>query len=92
MAPRAYWKGYLKLSLVSCPTGRAAIYSFGVIEYDDAFKKHHTANFKFMFGGDAGTRTIEREGIRLGAMAQQKKNIPKTGEFDGPRPAILTNA
>ena len=51
-------------------SGQTAIYSFGIIEYDDAFKKHHTANFRFMFGGDAGTRTIEREGIRLGAMAQ----------------------
>jgi hypothetical protein len=50
--------------------GKYAIYAFGRIEYDDAFKKHRVENYRFIFGGDSGTRTFERDGIRLGAMAQ----------------------
>src|SRR5262245_61050702 len=35
MAPRAYWKGFLRLSLVSCPV---ALYPATSDQYDDALK------------------------------------------------------
>jgi hypothetical protein len=50
--------------------GKSAIYAFGSIEYIDAFKKPHAANFRYIFGGDVGTRTFQREGKRFGALAQ----------------------
>jgi hypothetical protein len=61
-------------------TGKDAIYAFGRIEYDDTFKKHRIANYRFIFGGDAGTRLFEREGVRLGAMAQTIEGNTTEGE------------
>jgi hypothetical protein len=50
--------------------GQTAIYAFGEVTYIDIFKNTRTLKFRQMFGGDIGTRIIERDGISLGAMAQ----------------------
>lgn len=55
---------------VDLKAGKLAIYAFGKLKYVDAFKKDRVENYRFIFGGDAGTRMFEREGVRLGAMAQ----------------------
>jgi hypothetical protein len=47
--------------------GKGAIYAVGDITYVDMFKKRHSCNFKFYYGGDVGLRPD-------GIMATQEKN------------------
>lgn len=57
----------IKAALIA---GQLAIYAFGDISYLDAFKRRHRSSFRYMFGGDIGTRMFDRDGVRLAAMGK----------------------
>lgn len=50
--------------------GQLAIYAYGDISYLDAFKRRHRSSFRYMFGGDIGTRMFDRDDVRLAAMGK----------------------
>ncbi|UGA47441.1 hypothetical protein HU230_0015955 [Bradyrhizobium quebecense] len=51
-------------------TGKTAIWAFGRIEFEDIFRERRSVDYRFIFGGDVGTRFFTRDGVVLGAMAQ----------------------